>query len=100
MSVTFTKAQLLTPAGTVATSRANIDFPAATVHRSAVVVYVGDHNIVDTATITFNAKGTTPTTAARPTAVMALSAIDMQPERLGCTFGACVRLAWIIESLH
>lgn len=94
MPLTFTKAQLLTPAGAVAAAGGDIAFPAATVHMSAAVVYVGDHDIVDTATITLNAKGTTPTGSAKSTAVMALSALDMQPERLGCTFGASTLSFW------
>lgn len=87
MPLTFTTAELLAPA-LVARANAPIEFPAATVHMSAAMIYAGDHAIVDTATVAFNVKGSTPYQAAKPTAVMALSVDDMEPERLGCAFGA------------
>jgi hypothetical protein len=87
MPVTFSSAQLLTPAGAVAAAGAPVEFPPATVHMSAAVVYAGDHAIVDTATVAFTAKGTTPSASAKPTAVMALSVDDMEPARLGCALG-------------
>jgi len=87
MPLTFTNLQLTTVDGNgIAAAGVPVEFPAATVHMSAAVVYAGDHAIVDTATIAFTAKGTTPH-GAKPTAVMALSTDDMAPERLGCTLG-------------
>ncbi len=87
MPLTFTNLQLTTVDGNgIAAAGVPVEFPAATVHMSAAVVCAGDHAIVDTATIAFTAKGTTPH-GAKPTAVMALSTDDMAPERLGCTFG-------------
>ena len=89
MPLTFSNAQLLAAAEEVAKANAPLEFPAATVHMSAAKIYVGDHAIVDTATVAFNVKGSTPYQAAKSTAVMALSVDDMAPERLGCALGAC-----------
>lgn len=82
---TFSNAQVTVNGKQVAEAGKPLEFPAATVHMSAAVVKLGDHTMVDGAQVTFDAKGTAPTQAARPTALMVLNEDQLAADKLGCT---------------
>lgn len=83
--VTFSNAEF-SIAGVAEPVQAGEDlvFPPATVHMSAAVVPLADEVPTEKTTVTFRAKNTD---GGKQTALMLVNKEQMEPERLGCTFG-------------